>query len=304
MPDSSLAGKFCVVTGATSGIGLAVALSLAGRGARVLGVGRDPGRAEAACSRVAEAAKAVGGPEPRYELADLSLMSEVASLARRIREREARIDVLVNCAGIYTDKRMLTAEALETQFAVNHLAPFFLTTSLLPLLEAASEGRIITVSSDSHYYGWIRWRDPSLSRCYLGLWAYEQSKLANVLFSYELRRRLATGSRVRIAVADPGLANTSMGEKHGRSLASLFWSLRRRLGTPASVPAEAIASLAALPEGQLPNGLYWKAGKAVASSRLSYREKDAKRLWEMSKALVDGALADGALADGALGDGA
>ena len=303
MPESSLAGKFCVVTGATSGIGLAVALSLARRGGRVLGIGRDPGRAEAARALVAEAAKAAGGPEPRYELADLSLMSEVASLARRIGEREARVDVLVNCAGIYVDRRILTAEGLETQFAVNHLAPFFLTKSLLPLLEAAPEGRVITVSSDSHYYGWIRWRDPSLGRLYLGLWAYEQSKLANVLFSYELVRRLGPESRVKIAVADPGLANTSMGEKHGHSLASLFWSLRRRWGTPASVPAEAIASLAALPAGGLTTGLYWKAGKAVTSSRLSYREKDAKRLWELSETLVDSAQKDGAFKSGASGGG-
>ena len=295
MQESKLSGKVCVVTGATSGIGLAVALSLAGRGGRVLGIGRDPGRAEAARALVAEAAKAAGGPEPRYELADLSLMAEVSGLARRIAEREARIDVLVNCAGIYVDRRILTAEGLETQFAVNHLAPFLLTKSLLPLLEAAPEGRVITVSSDSHYYGWIRWRDPSLGRCYLGLWAYEQSKLANVLFSYELARRLGPSSRVRVAVADPGLANTSMGEKHGSSLASLFWSLRRKFGTPATVPAEAIASLAALPEGQLTSGLYWKAGKPVASSRLSYREKDAKRLWELSEALVAGALAGNAL---------
>lgn len=299
MPESSLAGKFCVVTGATSGIGLAVALSLAGKGARVLGVGRDPARAEAARALVAEAAKTVGGPAPRFELADLSRMAEVASLARRIGEGEPSLEVLVNCAGVYTDRRVLTAEGLETQFAVNHLAPFFLTKSLLPLLEAAPEGRVITVSSDSHYYGWIRWRDPSLGRFYLGLWAYEQSKLANVLFSYELVRRLGPESRIRVAVADPGLANTSMGEKQGPSVASLFWSLRRRCGTPPSVPAEAIVSLAALPEGGLANGLYWKAGKPVASSRLSYRAKDAKRLWTLSEALVDRVLSDRVLSGNA-----
>jgi NAD(P)-dependent dehydrogenase (short-subunit alcohol dehydrogenase family) len=288
MASMSLEGRTCLVTGATSGIGLAVACALASRGARVIGVGRDALRSEKARAEVARAA--AGGPVPEWEITDLGLMREVEGLAARILAREGSLDVLVNCAGVFTARRRLSPEGLETQFAVNHLAPFLLTTSLLPLLEAAPEARVITVSSASHFYGRIHWRDPSLSAFYLGLWAYEQSKLANVLFSYELVRRLGPGTKVRVAVADPGLANTAMGKKQGLSPSSLFWSLRRRAGSPPSVPAEAIAFLAEAPRNLVGTGLYWKGKAAMASSRLSYREADAARLWAMSEAMVEAAL--------------
>lgn len=289
--SGSLSGRTCLVTGASSGIGLATAEALASRGALVIGLGRDRARCEAARAWVAAAAQAQGGPEPRYELADFSLMEEVRGLAESLLARERSLDVLVNCAGIFTSRRILTGEGLETQLAVNHLAPFLLTTSLLPLLEAGRQARVITVSSDSHYYGWMRWKDPSLGGFYLGLWAYEQSKLANVLFSYGFRRRLAPGSRIKVLAADPGLVDTSMGEKHGLSASSVFWSLRRRKGKPVSVPAEAIAFLAEAAPEALGSELYWKNKVPQRPSRLARREGDQDRLWALSEDLVKRALA-------------
>lgn len=299
MNASSLKGKRCVVTGATSGIGYATVEALLGLGAELVFVGRDPGRTTAAAKAFESAAGKAGAPPPQQELADLSLMTEVADLASRLADSGKPIDALVNCAGVYTAKRTLTAEGLETQFAVNHLAPFLLTTKLLPAMSAGS--RIATVSSGSHYYGWIRWNDPSLEGKYLSLWAYEQSKLANVLFSYELARRLETGAlkagsgegKPTVFTIDPGLVNTDMGQKHARGLTGLFWSLRRRGGTSPARPASGIAALLSSPEAAGRTGLYWRDAVPLRSSRRSYDAAAARRLWELSEAIVEKALGGG-----------
>jgi len=310
MNACSLVGKRCVVTGATSGIGYATVEALLGLGAEVIFVGHDPERtAKAAKIFAAQAAKAKALP-PRQELADLSLMAEVKDLASRLVDSGKPIDVLVNCAGIYTAKRTLTPEGLEMQFAVNHLAPFLLTTSLLPAMRA--ESRIATVSSGSHYYGWIRWKDPSLAGHYFGLWAYEQSKLANVLFSYELARRFEGGMlrmgfeeprggqgatvkapRPTVFAIDPGLVNTEMGQKHARGLTGLFWSLRRRGGASPARPAAGIAALVSSAEAAGRTGLYWRDAVPLRSSRRSYDAAAAERLWELSETIVEGALRGG-----------
>jgi retinol dehydrogenase-14 len=310
----ALLGKRCVVTGATSGIGLAVARALAGLGAEVVIVGRNAGRADSAAAAAAAEARVAGGPSPRVELADLSLMAEVRELADRLKHEDEPIDALVNCAGVYTSRRELTGEGLELQFAVNHLAAFYLTTSLFPAM--AGDCRIATVSSGSHYYGWIRWRNPSLKGFYVGLWAYEQSKLANVLFSYELARRCGWGELVpgrerpakgggagrtiseddsaavpTVFAVDPGLVDTDMGEKHSGVLSRLFWSARRRGGTSPDIPARGIARLVASPEMAGRTGLYWRDAVPLRSSRLSYDRRAADRLWELSELMVAQALA-------------
>jgi len=285
-----LEGKFCLVTGASSGIGLATASALAAAGAELLIVGRDRERTEAARALVSSSAASAGAPPARFELADFSSMKEVASLAGRIAASHARLDVLVNCAGAFTSRRTPTAEGLETQFAVNHLAPFLLTTSLLGLLEGSDDGRVVTVSSGSHYSGKIRWKDPQHERFYFGLAAYEQSKLANVLFSYELARRLGAGSQITVFADDPGLVNTEMGQKQGLSPSALFWSLRRRGGTSPEIPAAAIRALVSEARFKGRTGLYWRDAVPIPSSRRSYSEADAKRLWALSERLIARAL--------------
>ncbi len=305
MQTRPLIGKRCVITGATSGIGLAAARALAGLGAEVTIVGHDLARGVEALASVAEAAGTAGAPTPKIELADLSQMREVDALAERIAAASLSLDILINCAGYYSAQRVATDEGLEMQFAVNYLAPYRLTLDLLPVL--ARDSRIFIVSSNSHYYGWIRWHDPLFSRHYLGLWAYEQSKLADVLFGYELDRRLADGrlhagpsaagtldaqtrSRPAVYLIDPGLVNTDMGQKHGHGISSLFWSLHRRRGTSPEQPAHGIATLASAPADEAPSGLYWRDAKAKASSLLSRRKADGARLWDLSTKLIEAAL--------------
>ncbi|HTX72726.1 MAG TPA: SDR family NAD(P)-dependent oxidoreductase, partial [Rectinemataceae bacterium] len=255
-PEGELAGARVLVTGATSGIGLATARHFARRGAAVIGVGRDVERSSRARALVDAAALAGGAPEPRFELADLSLMSSVADLAGRLAEQPGGLDIVAHVAGYYSDRRRLSAEGIELQWAVNHLAPFALTLRLLPLLEGRRRPKILVVSSESHYFGRIRWSDTSRRWAYVGILAYAQSKLANVLFVRELHRRY--GERIDSFAVDPGLVDTEVGGKHASGLTRLFWSMRSAAGDPPELPASLIVHLAAAAELDGRGGRYWR----------------------------------------------
>ncbi len=300
-PDRSLEGKRCLVTGATSGIGLSVACALASGGAEVTGLGRDAARTEAALALVRSAARKSGAPEPRYEILDLSSLVAVDSWARRWIEPGGSdprgLDVLVNCAGTYSDRRIVTADGYESQFAVNHLAHFWLTRCLMPLLRRSADARIITVSSGSHYHGRIMWDQLERSLgsekprgIHVGLLAYGQSKLANVLFSEKLARICGPDSRVTVFTADPGLVDTGMGAKQGGALGSLVWNLRRKRGTKPEQPATAIAWLAGESSLAGKTGLYWRDRTELEPSRRAMDSGDADRLWSLSEAMVAKAL--------------
>ena len=291
MSEPSLRDQTCVVTGATSGIGLAAAEAFARLGARVVLIGRDARRASAALLRVSAAAREVAGPTPSVELGDLSVMAEVRELARRLAQQHERIDLLANVAGYYGDKRRLSPEGLELQWAVNHLAPFLLTRELGPTLRAAPRPRVLVVSSESHYFGRVFWGDPSMGALYVGLLAYAQSKLANVLFVNELMRREGPAPRLAAYAVDPGLVNTDMGGKHAALLTRLGWALRRRSGTAPEVPARAMAFLATATEDLGARGRYWR-DCAPKEPSLRARDADAaRRLWELSEATVERVLA-------------
>ncbi len=276
--------KIFVVTGATSGIGLAVAEALVEAGAFVLGVGRSPERAAALEARLGSGARP---GRLRALTADLALQSQVRALAAAVRaEVEAAggrwLDGLINNAGVFTFRRALTAEGFEMQWAVNHLAPFLLTHELLPLLEAAPQARVVTVSSGSHYHTRLRWRDLQLRRFYNGLLAYKQTKLCNVLFTLELRRRLGPGSRVQAFAADPGLVFTDMGFKNNPRLARWIWALRRRGGITPAESAAGIVFLALEPSIQQAAEIYWKHGRPKAPDPAGLDLEAARRLWEIS----------------------
>lgn len=294
-----LRGKTCLVTGATSGIGLATACALAARGAAIVGIGRDMARAEKARAAVLAAVNAgAGNCAVRYDLLDLSSLPAVSDYAAGLvagPNALPRLDAVVNCAGFYSDRRVLSRDGFEMQFAVNHLSHFCLTTRLMPLLAKAPDARVVTVSSDSHYYGRIAWNvmegylrgePPRLP--YVGIRAYEQSKLANALFTAGLARR--AGGTLTAFSADPGLVNTEMGLKQGLSIGSVFWRWRRRFGTSPAVPAEAIAWLVAEPSLRGKTGLYWKDKKEIAPSRRAMDPDAADRLWTLSEAYVAAAL--------------
>ena len=177
----------------------------------------------------------------------------------------------------------MTADGFELQLAVNHLAPFLLTHELLSLLRAAPAGRVITVSSGSHYRTRMNWTDLQLRKRYGGLRAYKQTKLANVLFTAELNRRLGSRSTIRAFAADPGLVNTEIGLKGTSGLARWVWS-RRRLG--GASPAEGAATsvyLASEPDVQWSEEIYWRDCQPRTPSGNARRADDARRLWELSE---------------------
>ena len=275
-----------VVTGATSGIGFELARILAGRGALLIGVGRDSKRCAEAGERIR---RETGNPRVRFEVADLSSQAEVRELAGRIRGGNDRIDVLVNNAGCFASRRRQTVDGLELQFALNYLAGYLLTRLLLPVMAAPTSSggaRVIMVSSAAHRRGRMHWVDLGLRRAYNGLVAYEQSKLAVVLFARELARRLGPDSPLDVYAADPGLVKTDIGIKGTGTLVGLVWRLRRRQAISPAEAAETVAYIAMDPGARGQTGLYWKRCRPVAPSRRALDPEDARRLWDLSEALI------------------
>jgi len=274
MPD--LSGWTVLFTGGTGGIGRATALALAAMGARVAVTGRDAGRAEQAARSIRE----VGDGGAEVFVGDLSEQSEVRRLAAEVLARLTRIDVLVNNVGGYWDTRHETADGFERTFAVNHLAPFLLTNLLLERL-AESDGRIVTVSSNAQSMGRIDFDDLQGRTGYSGARAYNQSKLANLLFTYELARRLGNGSVTANAV-HPGLVNTGFGAEDPGRVQRLFVPfLRPFMRTPAR-GAETSVYVASAPDLAGVTGCFFVDGKPRRSSPRSYDTDVAARLWAVS----------------------
>jgi len=283
--NTSLSGKTYVITGATSGIGLAAAEILAGQGATIIGVGRSK-------ERCLEAEKRLHMLNPDAEsaflLADFSVQSQVRSLAAGIQDILASrgvpaLDGLLNNAGTFTYWFTLTPEGFERTWAVNHLAPFLLTHELLPLLQSAPCSRIVSVSSGSHYTVRLNWDDLQLRRRYNGLRAYANTKLANVLFSLELNRRLGQASNVRAFAADPGLVKTDIALKGTPALVHWVWKWRRAGGITPHESARGIVFLLTEPSIQDSPEIYWKHSQPKAASRYALDPVSASRLWAISE---------------------
>jgi retinol dehydrogenase-12 len=278
--------KTVVITGATSGIGLAVARGLAREGCRVIGVGRS-------ASRCRDAEGAIRADTPAaavdYFVADLGSQRQIRALAATIRERLEEdgggLDVLVNNAGTVSTWYLATEDGYETQFAVNYLASFLLTQELLPLLRKSGSARVITTSSGSHHRTRMRWHDVMFRGGYNCLSAYKQSKLANVIFTHELNRRLGPASGIRAYAVDPGLVDTAIGEKGTTGLVRWFWRIRRRGGIPPEQAAATIVHLATSPSLEDPQASYWKECHPERPSPYAGREEVMRRLWEMSERL-------------------
>lgn len=275
-------GKTVLVTGGNQGIGKATAIALARKGARVVIVARSADKGRAALGEVQAAA-----PRRDAELlvADLASQHEVRRLAAEFRARHRRLDVLVNNAGVFVPERHTTVDGLEETFAVNHLAPFLLTTELLDLLEAAAPARVVTVSSDVHRGAHLQWDDLQFSsRKYGGFRAYGQSKLANVLFTYELARRLA-GAGVTANTLHPGVIASGFGQTYPGAMAFLVKMMRPFFSTAEEGAATSVY-LATSPEVEGVTGQYFTKSKAVRSSAVSYDEAAQGKLWALSLELV------------------
>ena len=294
MAEQLMAGKTVVVTGATSGIGFATARELAQKGARVIGIGRSKTRCTEAEALIKTTVPA--GVITFYQ-ADLASQKQIRALAATITDqikREGRgvLDALINNAGTFTSWFVTTGEGFELQFAVNHLAPFLLTHQLLPLLMAAPAGRIVSVSSGSHYGTIIHWKDPQLRRHYNGLWAYKQSKLANVMFIAELNSRLGTNSTLRAFAADPGLVNTEIGLKQTSGLAYWVWEKRKVKGHSPAAGAATSIFLVSDPAVQNTDAFYWKNCSPTPPSRYVKQTEARRRLWRLSEKMCGISYAD------------
>ncbi len=279
-------GKVAVITGATSGIGLATVKELVARGMYVIGSGRSK---ERCCAAQEEVRNGCPGANIHYLTADLSSLGEVERLGAEIRQQLSRdgiehIDVLINNAGTVSSWYISTVDGFELQFAVNHLASFRLTYELLPLLARSPEGTVIVISSGSHYRTKIHWKDVMLRKHYNCLQAYKQTKLANVLFAAELNRRLVSvGSTIRAFAVDPGLVNTDIGLKGTGGIVKKIWKMRSKSGTSAEQPAQTIAWLAAESDARKTDEVYWKDKSPLNPSRYSRRPDVGKRFWELSE---------------------
>lgn len=277
-PSQPMTGKVCMVTGANSGIGKPTALALAKMGGRVVMVCRNRETGEAALREIQQQ---TGNNSGELLIADLSSQAAIRSFVAEFKERHERLDVLVNNAGVVMRKRSVTEDGIETTFAVNHLAYFLLTNLLLDVLGKSASARIVNVASAAHTSGTINFDDLSGEKRYSGWGAYCQSKLANILFTYELARRL-TGSTVTVNCLHPGVIATG-----------LFRNLPKIIDLPARIfltrpekGAETSVYLAASPEIEGVTGKYFVKKQAVTSSAESNDREEARRLWGLSEKLT------------------
>jgi NAD(P)-dependent dehydrogenase (short-subunit alcohol dehydrogenase family) len=274
-------GKVCIVTGASAGIGLVTARELAKKGATVVAVARDPERGAAAVRRIQRES---GSESVSLELADMASQKQIRSLAEKLLDEQPRIDVLVNNAGAIQGDRTMTEDGLETTFAVNHLGYFLLTTLLLDRLRASAPARIVNVASEAHRGQSLDFDDLQGERSYSAFGAYGRSKLANILFTLELAKRLE-GSGVTANSLHPGVVATQFGQ-------SGHWFMRigTRIARPFFIGADKGARtsvfLASSPDVEGVSGLYFKDAKPAQPSRQARDADAAQRLWAVSEELV------------------
>jgi len=278
----SMSGKTVLITGGTGGIGRAAAVALASMGARVGITGRDRARAEDSAARIRADS---GNRAVDVFVADMSSQAEVRRLADAVLREYPRLDVLLNNVGGFWAHRHLTTDGLEHTFALNHLAPFLLTSLLLERLKTSAPARVVTVSSNAQSMGRIDFADLMGDRTYSGQQAYNQSKLANVMFTYELAKRLE-GTGVTATVLHPGVTSTSFGaEDTARGWGALIAVMRPFMKTPEQ-GAETSVYLASSPEAEGLTGKYFSDRAPRKTQKASYDAATTARLWQVSADLV------------------
>jgi NAD(P)-dependent dehydrogenase (short-subunit alcohol dehydrogenase family) len=267
-------GKVVVITGATSGIGEVAAERLAGLGARIVLIGRDPKRAEATLARLRQAGP---GVTHSAHYADLSRLDEMHRVAADVAQAEPRIDVLVNNAGALFNTRIVTPDGLEMTFATNHMAYFVLTLGLRRSLLAAAASRIVNTASAAHLGNRLDFDDLQSAKSYRGFRAYGRSKLCNILFTRALARRLE-GTGVTANCLHPGFVATRFGDASGGLLGRAF-GLFKLFAISPERGARTIVYLASSPEVAGSNGLYFYKSKPATPSAQAQDDAAAERLW-------------------------
>jgi NAD(P)-dependent dehydrogenase (short-subunit alcohol dehydrogenase family) len=276
-------GKTCVITGATSGIGLEAAEALARQGAALILVGRDAARAEAARRRIENRVK---GAQVAFRLADLSRLAEQRRLATDLLASAGKIDVLINNAGAFFDRHALTEDGWERTFALNHMSYFVLGNLLLPRLQETGAARIVNVASEAHRGATLDFADLVGRHGAKGWPAYRRSKLANVLFTAEFARRLGAGG-VTVNCLHPGFVATRFGDAGNTPMTRIALGLAKRL--IAISPAEGartIVHLASAPEVAAVTGRYFIKSREALPSPAAQDGAAARRLWEESASLA------------------
>ena len=277
--NANMAGKVVLITGANSGIGKETALALARLNANLVIVCRDKRRGQAALEDIKTKS---GNASVELMTCDLSSQTQIRKLAQEFKQKHDRLDVLVNNAGVILTRRSVTEDGLESTFAINHLAYFLLTNLLLDLIKQSAPARIVNVSSTVHKSATIDFDDLQGERSYGAMRAYGQSKLANVLFTYELARRLE-GTRVTVNCLHPGVIATNI----FRDISGVVGAAARLFLKSPRRGAETSVYLAASPEVEGVTGKYFDDRRAARSSPESYDEAKAERLWQVSERLTN-----------------
>jgi len=274
--------KTILITGATSGIGRETAKQLAKTDATVVIVARNSGKGERA---VREIQACSANKKISYLTADLSSQKEVRRLASDFTGRFHSLDVLINNAGMLSTGLKYSADGIEMQLAVNHLACFLLTNLLLGVLGKSPSARIVNVSSEANFRGEINFDDLNFTKNYDGIKAYRQSKLANVLFTYELAERLK-GQTITANCLDPGGVNTNLGNAHANGFVYWAWLLAKPFFASIKKGAMTSVYLACSPEVEGVSGKYFERCEPKKSAPLSYDRRLAEKLWEVSEKMT------------------
>lgn len=279
---ANMRNKKVLITGATAGIGKVAAQELAKMGAQVVITGRNPQKTEAVAREISQL---TGNPDVDYLVGDLSAQADVRRLAGEYRRRYDCLHVLINNAAALFMRRQVSADGLEMSLALNHLAYFSLTLELLDLLKASAPARIINVTSSAHRIARLNLDNLSMKKVYIGLLAYGRSKLMNVVFTYELARRLA-GTGVTANCVHPGLFSSDLGSNNKGLYRPAFYLYHRVAASPEK-GAETSIYLASDPQVEGVSGRYFVHKRAVTSSKSSYDPAAGARLWEVSLKLIN-----------------
>jgi retinol dehydrogenase 12 len=278
---TSMQGKTIIVTGGTNGIGLVTARELARLGAQVTIISRDPEKCAAVVENIK---KETGNPNVEYITADLSVMAEIRQAAYEFKKRHTHLNVLINNAGAYFSSRHVTKDGYEMTFALNHLGYFLFTQLLLDTLKASAPARIINVSSEAHRGAKLDFDDLQNEKKFSGFSVYGQSKLANILFTNELSRRLKDAN-VTVNAVHPGFVATGFAKNNG-SLYSIGMKILSLIARRPDKGAETSIYLASSEEVEGVTGKYFVDSMAVESSKESYDLTAQEQLWNTSLELI------------------